>query len=147
MKKLVVVRHGAYNEDLRLDELGQAQISGLAEKLKARVGGTTVRVLSSPLCRADESAEILASALGAPMGPAEMFDVLRRSEGFENILNLVRAHEAEAETLVLVGHEWLFAFPEFYAKNVLRLELCAPKLKFGEACILDCEKKNLAHVA
>ncbi len=59
------------------------------------------RVLTSPLPRALETAEILAEALG--LGPPQKSDLLRPDSSPERLLSLLT--EFRAKTPVLVGHE------------------------------------------
>jgi len=146
VKKFLVVRHGSYNGDSgELDMYGRRQIGELAEKLKPHMTGT-VKVISSWERRAVQSAQILAPILGVSADQVEMFALLERGD-LDDVYDLVLSIQASVETLVIVGHQWLWMFPKFYGDRALGLVLSASDLKTGEACILDCEEKTLAHVA
>jgi len=64
VKKLVIIRHGAYGNDGCLNEFGKGQIKSLAEKLREHMSGDKVVLLSSTANRARQSAEIISSVLG-----------------------------------------------------------------------------------
>jgi broad specificity phosphatase PhoE len=66
----------------RLTELGREQAATVARYL-GRVGAT--RVLTSPLQRARETAEILGERLGLPVEELDELRELRESEGYEEL--------------------------------------------------------------
>src|SRR5215207_10367586 len=66
----------------RLTRLGRDQAATIARYLGG-VGAT--RVLTSPLSRARETAEILAERLGLPVEEIDVLQELRESEGFDEL--------------------------------------------------------------
>lgn len=149
MKLLVVVRHGQYGKDGRLDDRGRLQIDALAEKLKPLINGASVFILTSPTDRTCESAEILGHALGAPIEEHEvLWSEDSRPENFPGALALVRSRSDKALVLILVTHfEYAEGFPTYFAKMELGIQLRSRLIKTGEAWVLDCQQKTLTHVA
>jgi len=75
MHPIIIVRHGEAEHnvgdltggwtDSRLTPLGERQAAAVAERLARELKGTDVRLLSSDLRRARQTAEMIAEALGA----------------------------------------------------------------------------------
>ena len=94
--RLIIMRHGAQDHSGRLTEEGRQKHRQSAERLK-ELGIKLDLILTSPLIRAVQSAEILAEVLPAPIvvetGLGEDFDQ-------EIILALI----PQNQTIALVGH-------------------------------------------
>lgn len=148
MKQLIVVRHGQYGHDDRLNDHGRVQISMLAEKLKPLMNGATVLILTSITDRARESAEILGSSFGVGFEEHEILwsDKLHPKD-LPGTLELVRSRKDEADVLVLVTHyEYVEEFPAYFAREELGISLDSWLIEKGEAWVLDCLQKTLTHV-
>lgn len=157
MKKLVVVRHGDYededNDDEKLSSLGEKQIAQLAEKLESHLNGFSVVILSSTALRARQSAEILVDKFGAAF---EGLDLLWSGEGgksfgtfmdFKKLLKMIEERKEQAEVYVLVTHyEYIEDFPMFFGKQRLGATLKSEVIPKGTAWLIDCEKKEMIHV-
>ena len=109
--RLYVMRHGPAgfhgewmaSDDLRpLTPKGRAAVEAIAEQLVA-AAVTVDRILTSPLTRAMETAEIVADRLGV----ADLLESDPRLEpGFDSEeLATILADFADANALMLVGHE------------------------------------------
>ena len=149
MNHLFVVRHGYYGDDgpdRGLTPSGQKKIQRLAERMKEIYAGSDIAIVSSPLRRADESAQIIADTFG--LTGLER-DYALKNEGeylserevntIHNIVELRKIHEAVA----LVGHMPTATYLKYFARQVLGTELCFPDPKNGEAVYLNCISKKV----
>lgn len=148
MNKLIIVRHGEYGPDDRLNSRGRAHIEKLSNNLKQLIGDETVLILSSIAVRAVESAEIIAAALGVEF---EKFELLwsesMHPEDFPGAYKLIQERKEGADVLIVVTHlEYANYFPSHFA----RMEWGSEKyidieddVEKGEAVIIDCIKQTL----
>lgn len=148
MNHLVLARHGHYNDDGRLSKTGVRQIQSLSEKLKAICNGDSVLILSSPVDRARQSAEILSQNLETDL---EIHDILwsdcDHMEDFDGTIELVRLKLDQAQTLILVTHyEYVESFPAYFAKHELGVELASWLIDPGEAWVIDCRVKKISRL-
>lgn len=109
--KLFFLRHGIA-EDARggmsdaeraLTDEGRAQLQPIAYALH-RLGMQPATILTSPLVRARQTAEIVAPILGSPV---EVVDELRPGCTLDDLTRLLRRYPQE--TIMLVGHELDFS--------------------------------------
>ena len=92
------------DDDRELTDNGTARLQA-ACSVYSRVIGTRGRILHSPLARARQSAEILASACATSAALTETVD-LRPGGRASNLVDLLQGELLDGcETLVLVGHE------------------------------------------
>jgi|SRR5438105_2702890 len=144
---LLVIRHAiaedkeefaktGRNDDLRpLTEAGRSKMRRGAQGLRTAVGRVTL-LASSPLVRARETAEIVATGLG--VARVEMVEALRPDRSYDELLAWLRSmtlpNDEEDRTVAVVGHEphlsglvtWLLT-----GVDESRIEL-----KKGAACLL-----------
>jgi len=105
--KLYLLRHAtaediASSDDAReLTDTGRTE-ARIAGKALAALGAKPGRVLSSPLARARQTAEIVAGQLGFA-GEVELVDELKNDVA-TSVLLRVLAQRGKAEELLLVGH-------------------------------------------
>lgn len=107
---LYLVRHGiaapasasTIDADRALTEQGTRKTVRVAKGLRALKVNPTA-ILSSPLRRAQETAEIIASIL-LPKSPVELYPPLAFGHEPRDIVQGLRAHRG-AEQLMLVGHQ------------------------------------------
>ena len=150
MKKLIIARHGDYNDN-SLNHYGRCQIAGLAENLKAHIGeGASILLLHSPVTRARESAEILGVHFG--VAPEEqkvlVFDYLN-IDFVKGTFELVRARQEDADILILMTHlEHLKFFTPYFVKQGLGVETKQDIWDLGKGCawVVDCEKRSIEFV-
>lgn len=150
MKNLVIVRHGLYGKNDRLNNYGRAQMSALAAKLKPLINGASVRILTSPAARARESAEILGAAFSVEIEEQEvLWSEGAHPENFPEALKLVRINKDKADVLMLVTHyEYAEGFPAYFSEQELGIALHSRSpVQKGQALVLDCLAKTLTHVA
>ncbi len=105
--KLFFLRHGIaedahngmHDADRALTDEGRRQLEQIAQAL-ARIDIRPDVILSSPLTRARQTAEIVAPVLGSPV---EIADELRPGCILDDLQRLV--HRYPHDTIMLVGHE------------------------------------------
>lgn len=150
MNKLVITRHGPYGPDYCLNDRGRKQMRLLAEQLRPQIDGDKIVILSSTADRARQSAEILGEVLGATH---QLHEVLwsegSRLPNHGKVLELIRAHEGNAETLILVTHlEYGEEFPAHFGHHALGgIRLDGFGIEKGQAWVIDTETKRMALVA
>lgn len=89
------------DEDRSLTETGRAQCQALATALK-RLGLPLGKLLTSPLVRATQTAELLRDHLQQPDLELEVCEALRPGGKFKKLNRCLRMQEAS--TVTLVGH-------------------------------------------
>ncbi len=104
MKRIVLVRHakpesGASSENPPLSEEGRDTHSRISEELKNQ-GIRPTKILSSPLLRAMQSAEIMAKEFGLDVQEEPILDGSRSAE--EIVKEIQRT--PDGESVFLVGH-------------------------------------------
>lgn len=148
MKKLILVRHGAYS-GRNLSPLGQAQIRAVAASVGQRINGSSVVVLTSTVPRAVEAGRILAEAFGAPL---ESHDILFSSptkDEFglaQKVLSetdaLIQSQNADV-VLVATHGPHVDSFPYYFAsRNWGGVPFERRRADCGDAIILDLEKRE-----
>lgn len=111
MLELYMIRHGyagvsledeAMDEERPLKKKGKEQIKEVSKGLKALKTRFDV-VLSSPLLRAKESAEILNAVCGKSQ-EVEITDLLRPGSSYNNLIKFLNAFK-DFKKVAIVGHE------------------------------------------
>ncbi len=115
----------------RLTAEGRSRFTKLLGRLRGRL--SVVRVLTSPLARARETAEILAHATGARVEEDE-----RLAAGRSNARDLVELARTASPGTALVGHN-----PEI-AEALARLADEHVEVKPGAVAALDVEGKKVS---
>jgi phosphohistidine phosphatase len=108
---LYVMRHGpaedraasGFDRDRALTPEGRRVVAHSARQLRALRTEPVARILSSPLRRAIETAEIVRGELSPPPGPPELRDDLAADE--PPAFDLVRELTAVGADAILVGHQ------------------------------------------
>lgn len=136
--RVYLVRHakaeahsGGDDDARRLTPEGRARFTALVKRLRARL--KVVRVLTSPLARALETAEILAHATGAPVEQAP-----RLAAGRSGPKDLVAAVRQATPGTALVGHN-----PEI-AEALARLTGRDVEVKPGAVAALDVDGDDVS---
>lgn len=148
MKKLVVVRHGHYDDRYQLNDHGRNQIRSLAEQLRPHITDATIKILTSTADRARESGEILSGIFQAEIEQHEvLWSESRHPENLAEALQLVRAKFNEVDVLILTTHyEYVERFPGYFFRKELNMNLRSYLIEKGEAWLIDCEAKTLQHI-
>jgi len=105
--KLYLIRHASASDvapsdaerALTKDGLAEARVVGNALK---RLGVEPGHIVTSPLVRARQTAEIIATALSSP-APVEMLEELENGPSTSALVKALKPFAAEGE-LILVGH-------------------------------------------
>jgi len=116
MKKLYIVRHSKaveYAEDHSdfnrcLAEYGVHKATLIANHIATKID-TPDLILSSPACRAIETARIFSSALSYDHSKIISDDALYHFGGIERALNTIAAVEDDIDSLFLFGHNPTFS--------------------------------------
>ena len=145
MEHFFLVRHGSYDKNRHLDHRGREQIAELSRVVREILGKGRIQILSSSADRARESAETLASEIGA--AKIETFDYLwsgkdspwRRPYGDMDAIHLlVTQRRYLSETLVLVTHtEVSMGYPEYFTRQEYGRDARFDELFTGEAHYLN----------
>lgn len=148
MRTLVIVRHGNYGKDLHLDDSGRADIARLAVQLNQYINGGSIRILTSPVDRAQESAHILGMSFGVDPQPHELlWSDNNHDEDLPAALELVRTQGHGVDALLLVTHyEYVGLFPEYFGKQELGVSFPIKFIEKGEAWVIDYDQKTVVHV-
>ena len=146
MKRLFLVRHGNYNSEGLTDD-GREQVTRLAESIRPLAIGTSY-VMSSPIKRALQSAEIVARALG--IADIEQVPFFHQDEFYhrvpghlEKAMQIVTERAGMVDNLVVVAHLPLVEdFTPYFAKSSeTPFEFYATPRK-GEGYCVDIEEKK-----
>jgi len=116
----IAEEHAADGSDAgrRLTEEGRSRLRRVLERANA-AGVSPAQIISSPLRRALETAEIAARELGY-MGKIVRSSALEPGSSPQQIWELIREHRHE-ESLLLAGHEPLFSAATSYLLGSNRL--------------------------
>jgi phosphohistidine phosphatase SixA len=145
MRYLVIARHGQNDNEL-LTIKGVDQVQRLGKALSLLTNGGRVLILHSPALRATQSAQILSQTLDSAACEKDyILSSYAPSPGtLTSLLNWVRGMRDETDILVLVTHLELCAeFPPCYAKEELGIALRDSILSYGQAIVIDCQKKRI----
>ncbi len=152
MKKLIIIRHGDYSGN-NLTSNGQRQIENLATKLKKFINNDSVTIITSPVRRAYESAEILSSFFKTEPEPNHIlwpsFGCLKDCE---KALSLIRSNKEKRDVLIVVTHyEYMKSLPVYFAEKELDVDLKPVVFNYeildtGEGWVIDCQQKIITHV-
>jgi len=145
MKRLILVRHGAYLSG-SLTKYGRKQMLKLLPALVKSVVGN-ILLVCSPVQRAKESATILAEHLKIPIIENSVWKAEGNSSDDVGALASINDIDPSVDTLIVVTHlPFLFSFPHYYGEMVLGVTLPNRIVELGEAQVIDCEKKTMIHL-
>lgn len=145
MKKIILVRHGSYNETNGcLTDEGIKQINQLAGKLVEHVGGQSIALLSSDAVSASQSASII----NAKLTPSKFF-----TDGvlFSSPSHIVRSNDVidlifnynDSDIIILVTHyEYFLELPVLIGQRIVKVNFSIRMINNGHATVFDCEHKR-----
>lgn len=147
LRKLITARHGNYDSNLNLNQRGVNDITRLAEGLRPHLMGN-VKLLSSTAPRAIQSAEVLGKIIGVkPEGHEVLWSDGSHPTDLPGVLKLVRESAELCDTLILMTHlEHGEAFPWYFGREELGVNIQSQEIQKGEAWVLDIETRQLTHV-
>lgn len=145
---LFVVRHGEYDGmtgDLTTE--GEDSVASIASKIKDIVDSGSVRILSSTVKRAEDSARIMVRVLECrwtrhpdlvSWGDTDVPTTMPQ------VAELIRGFDPRASAVVLVTHlEFGEHFSTYYGKHELGGVVFDPRfIEKGEAWYIDCRAKT-----
>lgn len=144
-KKLVLVRHGYYDES-GVTERGKQGLRLLKEKLSEYLGAHSL-IFCSNAIRAEQSAGVLLEGTGlqAQVQPFLYSDDDNDPDP-DQMYALIDA--AEKEVLFVVTHyEWCNHFPRQLARNYDWEHRGFASVEKGQALVFDLENKTCQHIA
>lgn len=150
MKKIILIRHGIYGLDGRLDEWGHQQVNALAEKLPVHLAGLSGYILTSPSPRALDSAEMLRARFGFGIEKRQILlvDQLHKPK-FPGLWQVIKAKEKVADVLLLMTHmEYVDEFPNYFSIKEWDLPAAfgPQKSNYASAFVIDCLARTLVEV-
>lgn len=144
MKRLIIVRHGRY-ENGHLNEKGIEQIRTLSTRIKELVGGANVIVLSSPIRRAKESAQIIAGEVQGEVVEHDEFSYHNCDE--EDVIQaceIVYEVAEKYENVVVVSHkENCGSIIEYFSKTNLSKTFPRILVNQGDAWVIDTTTNSI----
>ncbi len=151
MKYLIPVRHGANNCDGDLSKEGVTQIECLLDHLRTYTNGKSVRILSSRIPRAKQSAGIIASGLNAVSSPTTILSETLHSydPNLQTKLEELRIFAEEegknCDVLILVTHQpQTKFFPQYYMRVALGVGITqSTDADYGCAPVIDVEGRTI----
>jgi len=148
IKKIILVRHGKYddstNQDVGLSQVGIEQIHGLLEKLSTFIEkNKTIKIFTSPFIRTTMSAEIIAQ--GFKVEKITTIYIMGEDDIDEGkIFDFIKSEEAQADIIILVTHaQHVRFFPQFFSFVEWATDREIDKVKPGEAVVIDCLNKKI----
>lgn len=144
MKKLFIVRHAPYNDNGKISIRGYQKIIELAPRLRGAIPESyKILILTSPVSRAVDTANVLSEYLKVSFNENETFDscnTFNTMSAFQAILE--RADDAEA--IILVTHlEYCEYLPVTVAKEIMNQKIPSCNTNKGKAWVCDLEKNTV----
>ena len=147
---IILVRHGQYGYNGRLDDKGRATIFALIDQLKTIIGEQSVAIITSAAEWAKQSAALIAQTFGLLLDyQHEGFQALwvynDHMESFPRAKELVKEHQDKADILIVVTHkEYAEELPCFYAWTEWNASFSVFKVSYGEAIVIDRKNKTVS---
>ncbi len=149
METLIIVRHGLYNDKLRLTPKGLEKLEILAAQIQLQILDKNIVLLTSPAPRAKDSAEVLARQLGVTCSEhGELWSDADHPQDNKALFALIQNYFEIAEVLILVTHlEYAQDFPRFFGATFLDTYFPHIEVEKGEAVIIYCDQKTYSVLA
>ncbi len=149
MKKLIVIRHGDYNDAHRLSELGKKQMTQIGEKIMTRLNGHSMLMLSSTAPRAIDSANAVGKVLQINHEEHEiLWDDNSHWGSLADSIKLIDSKKGLADVVVVVTHlEFTEEIPDHFANEVLNTSSFIHTVGKGEAWEIDFEEPTATHIS
>ncbi|TSC79552.1 MAG: hypothetical protein G01um101425_483 [Candidatus Peregrinibacteria bacterium Gr01-1014_25] len=146
MKKLIIVRHGSYDEMTHnLSTVGEQQARELAERLRTHIVGTSL-IVSSLAPRTRQTANIIAAELAITecVESSDVGDV----DDMGLPMRLVSNVRERCDTLILVTHKPIVDHlpTRFSREQGLKIEVPIFWVCPATGVVIDCEKAILTLV-
>jgi len=139
-KQLVVVRHGAHDEE-HLTSEGKKVIGETGKQITRHIGTVgSIALLCSHINYVVESAEILALLLKTPFTVHQsLFFEGDHENDFERTMGIVEGHLEKVDTIIIVSHDRLTTlFPSYFARHAFDRFITTSGIIMGKGMIL-CE--------
>ncbi|MBI4019364.1 MAG: histidine phosphatase family protein [Candidatus Aenigmarchaeota archaeon] len=160
MRYVAIARHGdplSRNYESGLSELGVEQAQALGVYLKNQIGEGSIRLITSPLGRAQETARIVAGELGA--SSVETLDYLAGSQGINEgytegnvsyqrrLMSNIESRGRNADAVVVISHEDVCEdFATFYLRAELAINGLLDRIGRGQAFLFDLVERTVRKI-
>lgn len=139
--KIILIRHGAYDDKKNLSSKGKEQYILLSEFLKLILEGN-INLISSPAPRAIQSAEVLGNNLKLKIDTYyQLWSDNNHPYDFDWFESLLKARELEGcDTLIIVSHlEYVQDFPR-------KLGLPSNNAGYAEGVIIETSSMTQEYI-
>ena len=147
-KKLILVRHGAYNRKDVLSIRGTEQTNSLIDQIKKEIGDNKrIKIITSTAIFAIQSAEIIAESLSIKPQESQLLFVDNNiSADMSSLYNWLELEE-ELDVIILITHnDYLKEFPSYFGHKKLETRLFCHQVRNGAGWSIDLEKKTIKHL-
>lgn len=145
MKLFVLCRHGSYQNG-HMDSLGERQ----AKRLRPRIKGLKVRVISSTAPRASQYTDVLVRELGLTdrYDDALLWSDSDHPSDNEGATQLLVYQSQEVDVLIVVTHlEYAYTLPRLYVREMCDASIWSTELDEGDACLFNCEALTISYIS
>ena len=152
MKYLILVRHGADNDDGDLSDNGIEDIARLSSSLRSIIAaGSEVKIKTSRIHRAKQSAQLIMGDLNIyaelQIHPILSEEITRPllADCLNRFTKFVEEESVGVDVLILVTHlPQIRLFSPYYGKEVLGIEgFTNEGVSQGMALVIDCQAKTI----
>lgn len=143
MMRLVIARHGEYNDDLMLSTYGAGQMRRIAEQLRT-LGCARVIVLASTAPRASASGDVMRDVLRCGIEYRELlWSDNRHREDPPQVIDLIKQKAEDFDMVVLVTHlEYTDSLPQLAGRMLGMSRVPFTSINKGQAWIFDTVNKT-----
>ncbi|MDO8509587.1 MAG: hypothetical protein Q7S24_00410 [bacterium] len=143
MRKVVIARHGEYNDDLTLNTYGAGQMKRLAEHLKT-LSCARVIVLASTATRASASGDVMADVMGCAIEYHELlWPDNEHGEDPLKVIDLIKRKADDFDMVIIVTHlEYTDCLPQDVGRMLGGMMVPYSLISKGHAWIFDTVDKT-----
>ncbi len=150
MKKLIIMRHGDYNNyDYRLSKYGKKQMVQTAKIIHSVSNEYSIFILTSTAPRAIDSAKAINEVLQVGYEEHdELWDDDSHQGDWKKSINIIDSKKDSFDMVIVVTHlEFTEILPYYFAREVLEIDDfdCGPVGK-GEAIAIDFENLSIVYI-
>jgi len=149
MSNLVIVRHGEYGRDMRLNAKGRDQMYNMAEILQGVLARkNTAHILSSTAPRALDSAKILSEIQNVPIEEHELlWSESGHPEDLDGAYGPIKSLQEKADLGIVVTHlEYAESLPPFLLEKEFNKFASSREVRKGEGVLLDYRREILIYL-
>lgn len=146
LSQIMAVRHGDYSRTTRdLDAVGIGQVERLAGILRSKVKPEhKVEVLSSPLSRAKQSAEIIARQFGVKIETCDELELDEFEDGEEQMNAVLRKLNGADVVIVVTHHRAPSGIINACSRKFFQKEVGSKASEKGDGLMISLETGTVA---